>query len=249
MRRAARMGRLRQPQVLRPALKPAELRWKAAQAGVDYPAIGLVLAAGAGDGVRLTQLPPPEQLQHAPAQPRDGDEQGVQAIRRSLRDSWFSEASHSDGDTQVQGGGKDEAGGAESGASLVVDIQALQDCIMHRGDGTASEKCADMSAERQRSETHSPCEQASQEQPAATTGTSENGKEVYVLRHAVVELARQRDRARQQVEALQTELKARTKEPGSWDANELLHDRESHAVDLLSLQKFCESFLVFDECI
>ena len=157
----------------------------------------------------------------------------MQAIRRSLRDSWFSEASHSDGDTQVQGGGKDEAGGAESGASLVVDIQALQDCIMHRGDGTASEKCADMSAERQRSETHSPCEQASQEQPAATTGTSENGKEVYVLRHAVVELARQRDRATQQVEALQkslqTELKARTKEPGS---NEHAHGVEKEPVSI-----------------
>ena len=93
----------------------------------------------------------------------------MQAIRRSLRDSWFSEASHSDGDTQVQGGGKDEAGGADSGASLMVDIQALQDCIMHRGGETASEKCAEMSAERERSEAHSPSEQASQEQQAATT--------------------------------------------------------------------------------
>ena len=114
----------------------------------------------------------------------------------------------------------------------MVDIQALQDCIMHRGDGTASEKCADMSAERQRSETHSPCEQASQEQPAATTTTWENAKEVYLLRHAVVELARQRDRARQQVEALQTELKARTKEPGSWDANEHGHVVEKEPVSI-----------------
>ena len=104
---------------------------------------------------------------------------------------------------------------------------------MHRGGETASEKCAEMSAERERSEAHSSCGQASQEQPAATTATWENAKEVYLLRHAVVELARQRDRATQQVEALQkslqTELNARTKELGS---NEHAHGVEKEPVSI-----------------